>query len=142
MGGSGSTSFEGLEICLIFADDVALAITSPSADALVNRTKIKNAAIRAALGPLGLVLTGPKCNNLILSPGATTQGVFRHNNGLPVTAKKDLPVRDKRLRELLSTSNDGALPFGVLPFGVVNIWGFANASVMRLTRQWSAAGFC
>ena len=93
----------GPEICLIYADDVAFAIADRASAEIPRRAQQMDRWIRKAMSRLGLALGIPKCNNLVMEPGKIIGTVLRRNNGLSNTVNKELPGRDRRLGELLTT---------------------------------------
>ena len=106
---------EAAEVCLVYADDLTIAIAHAQAEPLVQKARAGDRHIQAALGHLPLGLGRPKCNNLVLSPGAIAGRVFRRGNGLSQPVSNELAMRYRRLEAHLESFGADALPSGVLP---------------------------
>ena len=99
----------------IYADDVEYVLTHRDPEALVRIAGTCAGLVEKDLGDLGLQLGPPKCNNMVLSPGAMVGGVFRRANGLAASVNRELPKRDRRMRALLPTMTEADLPEGIFP---------------------------
>ena len=60
----------------------------------------------------------PKCFNLVMESGKIIGAALRRSNGLPNTAKKEMPARHRIRSELLMTIAEEQLPGGVFPPGL------------------------
>ena len=119
-GAAGGKNNRGIKdgdyLCLVYADDVAILFAHKDADVLVSLATEQADRVRKALRRLGLWLGEPKCNNLVISPGAIVgETVFRRDSRLSATAGAEPPARDRRLGDLLSSIADEQLPAGVFP---------------------------
>ena len=64
---------------------------------------------------LGLPLSEPKCQNLIMSPGGYTGPIFCRNSELTTAAAEELRKRDKRLEKPLILMGERAATEGYCP---------------------------
>ena len=102
-------------MCWVYADEVAYVCAYEDAAASVELVDRSAARVDRALMGLERELGRTKRNNLALSPGTIVGPVFRRGNKLAATANKELPVRDRRFRELVAAIPAAALPADVLP---------------------------
>ena len=79
-----------------------------------------------------LSLGVPKCNNVVMSPGAIIGPVVRWGNVLSMTVNKELQVRQTRLEGLFATIDEGALPEGVFPQGMRSLLPYNYADSFKV----------
>ena len=102
----------------IYADDIALVLTHPCPHILQQAAMALHEITINKLKNIGLHLSVPKCQNILMSPGGYVGDIFRRSPTMTQKARNEAEQRDNRLSTIAAMMGEAATEVGLCPEGI------------------------